>query len=138
MREDPDDHRQLLDGGDDLHVAATLRAVFEVQVEHALEQARPAYARRHAVRVVGRIIAGFLRWAGTIAARNPALGASTPWKRIRCRRGRGTSAARRCMNSRGDITMCVVPLRERLLSCSTTSPAPSRLSRLLAIAGHHD
>ncbi len=31
---------------------------------------------------------------GTIAARSPALGASTPWKRIRCRRGRGTSAAR--------------------------------------------
>ena len=32
---------------------------------------------------------------GVIAERNFALGASTPWKRIRCKRGRGTSAARR-------------------------------------------
>jgi hypothetical protein len=29
MREDPDDHRRLLDGGDDLQLAAALRAVFE-------------------------------------------------------------------------------------------------------------
>jgi len=36
---------------------------------------------------------------------------------------RGTSAARRCMNSSGDITMCVVPSRQGLLSCSTTFPA---------------
>ena len=40
-----------------------------------------------------------------------ALGASTPWKRIRCSSGRGTSAARRCMNSSGGITMWVVPSR---------------------------
>ena len=38
----------------------------------------------------------------------------------------GTSAARRCMNSSGDILMCVVPSRQALLSCSTTSPAPQR------------
>jgi DNA polymerase-4 len=31
-----------------------------------------------------------------ISQRNFALGASTPWKRIRCKSGRGTSAARRC------------------------------------------
>ena len=30
-----------------------------------------------------------------IARRNFAFGASTPWKRIRCKRGRGTSAASR-------------------------------------------
>jgi len=30
------------------------------------------------------------------SARSYAFGASTPWKRIRCSRGRGTSAARRC------------------------------------------
>ena len=47
----------------------------------------------------------------TIAARNVALGASTPWKRIRCSLGRGTSAARRCMSSSGDITIWVVPSR---------------------------
>ena len=42
MREYPDNHRRLFDGGDDLKVAAALRAVFEVDSEHALEQARPA------------------------------------------------------------------------------------------------
>ena len=33
-----------------------------------------------------------------ISALNLACGASTPWKRIRCERGRGTSAAKRCRN----------------------------------------
>ncbi len=37
MREYPDNHRRLFDGGDDLEVAATLRAVFEVDSENALE-----------------------------------------------------------------------------------------------------
>ena len=69
--------------------------------------------------------AGFACWAGvsgtcgtscgtscgTTSARSLALGASTPWKRIKCSRGRGTSAASRCMNSSGDITRCVVPSR---------------------------
>ena len=45
MREYPDNHRRLFDGGDDLELASTLRAVFEVEVEHAPEQARPAHAR---------------------------------------------------------------------------------------------
>ena len=49
--------------------------------------------------------------AGTILLRNFALGASTPWKRIRCSRGRGTRAAKRCMNSNGAITIWVVPSR---------------------------
>src|SRR5262245_15136532 len=39
--------------------------------------------------------------AGTILLRNFAFGASTPWNRIRWRRGRGTRAARRYMNSSG-------------------------------------
>ena len=76
--------------------------------------------------------------AGTTSARSLALGASTPWfaqresahfakrsyahtNRIRC--GRGTSAASRCMNSSGDITMCVVPSRHAVFSLSTTCPA---------------
>src|SRR4051812_37449683 len=42
---------------------------------------------------------------GTICARNLAWGASTPWKRIRCSRGRGTSAAKRCMSSSGHHDM---------------------------------
>ena len=68
MREYPDNHRRLLDSGDDLQVAATLRAVFEVDVEHALEQARPAHARRRAVRVFVRGLAGILRWARLLTA----------------------------------------------------------------------
>ncbi len=42
---------------------------------------------------------------GMIAERCLALGASTPWKRIRCKRGCGTNAASRRMNSSGDITI---------------------------------
>ena len=42
--------------------------------------------------------------AGSTGARNFALGASAPCKRIRCNRGRGASAVGRCMNSSGDIT----------------------------------
>src|SRR3954467_13241059 len=51
---------------------------------------------------------------GTIRAGNLACGPSTPWKRIRCSPGRGTSAAKRCMSSSGDITICVVPSRQGL------------------------
>jgi len=47
---------------------------------------------------------------GMISARSLALGVSTSWKRIRCNRGRGTSAASRCINSSGDIPIGVVPL----------------------------
>ena len=57
---------------------------------------------------------------GTTCARSLALGARTPWKRIRCSLGLGTSAASRCMISSGDITRCVVPSRQGVLSLSTT------------------
>ena len=46
---------------------------------------------------------------GMISGRSLALGARTPWKRMRWSLGRGTSAARRCMSSSGDITTWVVP-----------------------------
>jgi hypothetical protein len=39
------------------------------------------------------------------------------------------------MNFSGDILMRVVPSRHALLSCSTTSPDPSRFTRSLVIAG---
>ena len=43
MREDLGYYRRLFDGCDDLQLAATLRAVFEVNIKHALEQgAAPA------------------------------------------------------------------------------------------------
>ena len=56
-------------------------------------------------------------------------------KRIRCSRGRGTNAASRCMNSRGDIIRCVVPSRQGVLSLSTTCPAALVCTRSLASAG---
>jgi hypothetical protein len=37
MREDPDDHGGLFDGGDDLKGAATIRAMLDVNVEDARE-----------------------------------------------------------------------------------------------------
>src|SRR5262245_31663192 len=40
---------------------------------------------------------------------------NTRWKRIRCKRGRGTRAARHCMNSSGDMTIWAVPVFERAL-----------------------
>ena len=56
-------------------------------------------------------------------------------KRIRCSRGRGTSAASRCMNSSGDITKWVVPSRLGVLSLSTPCPAALVCTRSLASAG---
>ena len=56
-------------------------------------------------------VLGFFGTLGMTSGRSLALGASTPWKRIRCNRGWGTSAASRYMNSSGDITRCVVPSR---------------------------
>ena len=46
MREYPDNHGGLFDGGDNLQGAATLRAVFDIDRENAFEQARPVHARR--------------------------------------------------------------------------------------------
>ena len=49
----------------------------------------------------------------------------------KCSRCRCTSAARRCMNSSGDITMCVVQSRYAVLSLSTTCPATLHLHPLV-------
>ena len=51
MGEYPYNHGRLLDGGDDLQGAATLRAMLDINSENALEQPRPVHARRRAVRV---------------------------------------------------------------------------------------
>ena len=46
MRENVGDHRRLFDGGDDLQLASTPRAVFEVDIEYPLKQgATPAPPR---------------------------------------------------------------------------------------------
>ena len=78
MREYPDNHRRLFNGGDDLQVAGALRAVFDVDIEIALEKTRPAHARRRAVLMAVCIIAGFLRWARHDRGTQAGVGASTP------------------------------------------------------------
>ena len=45
MREYPDDHGGLLDGSDDLQVAATLRAMLDINIENALAGAFSRNAR---------------------------------------------------------------------------------------------
>ena len=137
MRQYPDDHGGLFDGANDLQGATTIRALLDVNVEDALEQPRPTHARRCAV--CGGVFVVFCARPGTIAVRSLAWGASTPWKRIRCRRGRGTSAARRCMNSSGDITMCVVPSRLKLSAAKRWVKHSSQPSTdTSAGTGHHD
>lgn len=46
VREDPDNHGRLFDGGDDLQPTAAVRAMLNVEVEDAFQQTRPAHARR--------------------------------------------------------------------------------------------
>ena len=101
MAEDLDDYRRIFDGGDDLQSAAAVGAVFNVDVEDPFEEPGPAHARCFSLSlgVIGRGSVARSGGLGTILLRNFALGASTPWKRIRCKRGRGTRAARRSMNS---------------------------------------
>ena len=65
MRKYPDHHGGLLDGGSNLQVTATMRAVFDINVENALEQARSAHAlhefqRRH-LDVRGAVAIGALQ-----------------------------------------------------------------------------
>ena len=51
VREDPLDHRLFQDGRDDLHLAAAVRAVLQVEIEHALEQLAPAQPHRAVIRL---------------------------------------------------------------------------------------
>jgi len=41
MGEDSDDHRGVLDRGNDFQAAATIRAVFDVDIEDAFERSAP-------------------------------------------------------------------------------------------------
>jgi hypothetical protein len=49
VREDFDNELSIFDGSDDLQAATTARAVFDVDIEYALEHARPTRARRRAM-----------------------------------------------------------------------------------------
>ena len=57
--------------------------------------------------------------------RSVALGASTPWNLIRCSRGRGTSAASRCMNSSGLRTLQAAPSQGLGPSAGANTPRDS-------------
>ena len=119
-----------------VRLVAAVRAVLEVDLEDALEQPGPADANRPGV--CAAWLSGVeLRRVGILVGtcrdhQRPQLGRwapSTPWKRIRRNLGRGTGAARRCMNVSGDITMWVVPSRHAVSSSSTTCPAALHCTR---------
>jgi hypothetical protein len=63
MREDIANDHRIFDGGDHLQLAATRPAVFDADIENAFEEAGPPQPRRCFMCAVGRMIAGFLRWA---------------------------------------------------------------------------
>ena len=123
MRQNLLDHRPLQDGRDDLQFpAVALRAVPNVDVEHALEQRRPADVASDGLDRLEFARCGHSghssfgdrpvlleRRCGTTSERNLAFGAIAPWNLMRCDLGRGTSAASRCMKSSGLITKCVAP-----------------------------
>lgn len=58
MGEDLLDDRPFQDGGDDLELAAAVRAVLHVDVKHALEQAGPADSARPALDGLGLAFGG--------------------------------------------------------------------------------
>jgi len=65
----------------------------------------------------------------------PRIRRQHPVNRIRCSRGRGISAASRCMNSSGGVPLCVVPSRHGVLSLSSTCPAALHCTRSSDRAG---
>ena len=110
VRENLFDHRLLEDRRDDLQPATTIRALFQVDLEQALEQLGPAQPNR---------TGGAHRSPRARPAARPARAArvlaalpsrvSWRWlrerlgKRIKCSLGRVTRAASRCIKSCGDI-----------------------------------
>ena len=139
-REDASDGGRLLDGRNELQLPTTVRAVLDVDIEHPRQQLRPPHAP---LRAPDRRVVAIARvcWC---ARRRQHRHHGLAQLRIRCQhpmkadqayRGRGTRAARRCMNSIGAITWWLVPSRHAVFRFSTTYPARSTLSRSLAIAG---
>jgi len=109
MCEYPYNHGGLLDGGDDLQGAATLRAMLDINSENALEQPRPVHARRRAVRVFVCRLA--LRRTWNDRGAQPGVGRQHAVKTDQMQARTRHQGGRCCMNSSGDILMCVVPSR---------------------------
>ena len=104
VRKDPLDHGRLQDGGDDLELAAAIRAVFEVDLESEASAKTNLYSSYVAAKTRlssrAQLMRADLRCtqigsgtvssdspassfapAGTTIARSFAFGASTPWSR---------------------------------------------------------
>ena len=122
MGEDLPDDLRVLDARDDAHRPTAGRADLDIDPKDPLEALCPSH--RGAAfnwRSLLQICA-----AGMLAAPAPprrghpravvAVGANTPWKRVRLTRGGGTSAARRAMQSSGSNMTCVVPSRYGVFS----------------------
>jgi len=73
MRKDEGDGGWFFDGRDQLQLATTVRALFDVDAEHALQQLRPPNAPLCAPGWPGRAVG-----TDTTALRSFAFGASTP------------------------------------------------------------
>src|SRR5262247_1600326 len=104
--EDFDNHRRIIDGGDNLQGTAAVGTVFHVDGEDAFEQPGPADARRRALPV------SVLAW-GLGGRRCRSGNDFTAQLHVRCQHAvepdqmetrRGTRAARRSMNSSGSMT----------------------------------
>ena len=134
MREYPDNHRRFFDRGDDLQVAATLRAVFAVDIEHAPEQTRPAHARRRTVRVFACGLSGILRRAGHNCGTQPGIRGQHAVKadqmQARSRHQRG-QAPHEFQWQHPDVRGAVAP---RAFELQHDITSPSRLSRSIALA----
>ena len=127
MAEDLDDHRRVFD---DLQSAAAVRAVLHVDIEDSFEQPGPAQTRCFSLGtgVIGRGLGCMLWRSGNDFTAQLRVRRQHSMEADRCKHGPGTSAARRCMNSSGAMTIWVVPSLYALFSCNTTSPARLRLS----------
>ena len=108
MREDPDDHGGLFDGGDDFQAPATVRAMLDF--EDPFEQTRPTHARRRAMGVPGCMCAGIVRPRNDRGAQS-GIGRKHPMEANQMQARPQHQWARRCMNCNGDITIWVVPSR---------------------------
>jgi hypothetical protein len=97
VREDFDKELRIFDGSDDLQAATTARAVFDVDIEYALEHTWPTRARRRAMRVISGVLGCLLRWTGNDRSTRRGVEAIMPKIRIEFAPLRGASS--RCRST---------------------------------------
>jgi hypothetical protein len=108
MGENLGDHRGVFDGGDERQGAATVRTGCHVDFKHPFEQLGPAQAGRRGCGGCSAVLIGGGRCLVGLAwddlGSEGSVGREHAMEANEMERGRGTSAARRCMNSSGAIT----------------------------------